>query len=98
KEERTLEAWITFITELSFPIAITFYLLNRIEGKLDMLNNTLQLLPDKMKCKTTLHWLGRRFLFSFFIIYFLIFPLVPCMNRYIYRKIFVSINFYLSIN
>ncbi|HLR22803.1 MAG TPA: YvrJ family protein [Pseudogracilibacillus sp.] len=44
-----MEAWITFITELSFPIAITFYLLHRIEGKLDMLNNTLQLLPDKMK-------------------------------------------------
>lgn len=44
-----MEEWITFITELSFPIAITFYLLHRIEGKLDMLNETIRMLPEKMK-------------------------------------------------
>jgi len=43
-----MEAWVAFITELGFPIAITFYLLHRIEGKLDMLNETIRLLPDKM--------------------------------------------------
>lgn len=49
KEEFFMEEWITFITELSFPIAITFYLLHRIEGKLDMLNESIRMLPEKMK-------------------------------------------------
>lgn len=44
-----VETWITFITELSYPIAITFYLLHRIEGKLDVLNESIRMLPDKMK-------------------------------------------------
>lgn len=44
-----MESWANLITELSFPIAITFYLLHRIEGKLDMLNESIQILPDKMK-------------------------------------------------
>ncbi|HLR53135.1 MAG TPA: YvrJ family protein [Pseudogracilibacillus sp.] len=44
-----MEDWIGFITELSFPVAITFYLLHRIENKLDVLNESIQLLPDKMK-------------------------------------------------
>lgn len=44
-----MEDWIGFVTELSFPIAITFYLLHRIEGKLDMLNESIQTLPDKMR-------------------------------------------------
>lgn len=44
-----VEAWISFITELSFPIAITFYLLHRIEGKLDVLNESIRMLPREMK-------------------------------------------------
>lgn len=44
-----MDEWVTFITELSFPVAITFYLLHRIEGKLDMLNKSIQMLPEKMK-------------------------------------------------
>jgi hypothetical protein len=44
-----MDQWISFVTELSFPIAITFYLLHRIEGKLDMLNESIRLLPEKMK-------------------------------------------------
>jgi len=43
-----METWVTFITELGFPIAITFYLLHRIEGKLDMLNETIRMLPEKL--------------------------------------------------
>jgi len=43
-----MEAWISFITELSFPVAITFYLLHRIEGKLDILNESIRMLPDHM--------------------------------------------------
>lgn len=44
-----MEDWIGLITELSFPIAITFYLLHRIEGKLDILNESIRHLPDKLK-------------------------------------------------
>ena len=44
-----MEEWVSLITEISFPIAITFYLLHRIEGKLDMLNETISMLPDRMK-------------------------------------------------
>lgn len=44
-----MEEWITLITELGFPVAITFYLLHRIEGKLDMLNESIRTLPDRMK-------------------------------------------------
>lgn len=44
-----MEEWVSLITEISFPIAITFYLLHRIEGKLDMLNETIRMLPDRMK-------------------------------------------------
>ena len=44
-----MEEWISLITEISFPIAITFYLLHRIEGKLDMLNESIRMLPEKMK-------------------------------------------------
>ncbi|HLS67416.1 MAG TPA: YvrJ family protein [Pseudogracilibacillus sp.] len=43
-----METWMTFITELSYPIAITFYLLHRIEGKLDVLNESIRTLPEKM--------------------------------------------------
>jgi len=44
-----VDEWVTLLTELSFPVAITFYLLHRIEGKLDVLNDTIRTLPDKMK-------------------------------------------------
>lgn len=43
-----MEAWIQFVTELSFPVAITFYLLHRIEGKLDVLNESIRMLPGKL--------------------------------------------------
>ncbi|MFC7321379.1 MULTISPECIES: YvrJ family protein [Halobacillus] len=39
---------MTLITELGFPIAVTFYLLHRIEGKLDLLIETLHQLPNKV--------------------------------------------------
>ena len=44
-----METWIAFVTELSFPIAITFYLLHRIESKLDVLNESICTLPEKMR-------------------------------------------------
>lgn len=36
-----MEAWLTVIGEYGFPIAITFYLLYRIERKLDTLNQSV---------------------------------------------------------
>jgi len=44
-----MDAWYTFIAEVGFPIAVTFYLLHRIEGKLNLLIDSIQQLPDKMK-------------------------------------------------
>ncbi|MCP3026304.1 YvrJ family protein [Halobacillus sp. A5] len=36
-----MEVWLPIVTDLGFPIAVTFYLLHRIEGKLDVLIDTL---------------------------------------------------------
>ncbi|RLL46781.1 YvrJ family protein [Oceanobacillus piezotolerans] len=44
-----MEAWVSFITEVGFPIAVTFYLLHRVEGKLNQLIESIHALPDKMK-------------------------------------------------
>jgi hypothetical protein len=43
-----MEALYSFIAEVGFPIAVTFYLLLRIEGKLNQLNQSIQELPEKM--------------------------------------------------
>ncbi|MEI3598511.1 MULTISPECIES: YvrJ family protein [unclassified Oceanobacillus] len=44
-----MDAWYSFIAEVGFPIAVTFYLLYRIEGKLNLLIDSIHQLPDKMK-------------------------------------------------
>ena len=44
-----MELTIEFIRELGFPIVITFYLLHRIEGKLDMLNESIRMLPEDLR-------------------------------------------------
>ncbi len=38
----------TLITEVSIPIAVTFYLLHRIEGKLNTLIESIHSLPEMM--------------------------------------------------
>ncbi len=43
-----MEAWLSFITEIGFPVAVTFYLLHRIEGKLNALIESIHELPDKL--------------------------------------------------
>ncbi|MBA2174879.1 YvrJ family protein [Halobacillus locisalis] len=43
-----MDMWFTFITDVGFPIAVTFYLLHRVEGKLDLMIETLHQLPDKL--------------------------------------------------
>ncbi|MBY7144631.1 YvrJ family protein [Virgibacillus sp. NKC19-3] len=44
-----MEAWLSFITDVGFPIAVTFYLLHRIEAKLNLLIESIHALPEKMK-------------------------------------------------
>ncbi|MCG1028128.1 YvrJ family protein [Virgibacillus halodenitrificans] len=44
-----MESWIPFITDVGFPIAVTFYLLHRIEGKLNLLIESIHALPENMK-------------------------------------------------
>lgn len=41
--------WLAVLTEMGFPIVVTFYLLHRIEGKLNLLIDTINSLPDKMQ-------------------------------------------------
>lgn len=36
-----MEMWIPLISEYGFPVMITLYLLNRIEKKLDLLNESM---------------------------------------------------------
>lgn len=44
-----MEAWLSLLKEVGFPIVVTFYLLHRIETKLNMLIDSIHALPDKMK-------------------------------------------------
>lgn len=45
----SVETWVSFVTEVGFPIMVTFYLLHRIEGKLNDLIESIHALPEKMK-------------------------------------------------
>ncbi|KAF0823849.1 YvrJ family protein [Cytobacillus firmus] len=44
-----MEQMVTLISELGFPIAVTFFLLNRIEAKLDVVVSSIQGLPHRLK-------------------------------------------------
>jgi hypothetical protein len=43
---------IPIISEVGFPIVVTLYLLYRIESKLDMVVQSIQNLPERMKERT----------------------------------------------
>jgi hypothetical protein len=45
----TMDQLLSFTQEVGFPIVVTLYLLHRIEGKLEKLNNTIMSLPVRMK-------------------------------------------------
>lgn len=36
-----MEQWLAYIQEISFPIIVSFYLLHRIETKLDAIHSAL---------------------------------------------------------
>ncbi|MEH7011556.1 YvrJ family protein [Neobacillus niacini] len=44
-----MEQMIPLISEVGFPIVVTLYLLYRIESKLDMVVQSIQKLPERMK-------------------------------------------------
>ncbi|MFL6517711.1 MAG: YvrJ family protein [Bacillus sp. (in: firmicutes)] len=44
-----MDQLIPFISEVGFPIVVTLYLLYRIESKLDMVVDSIQNLPDRMR-------------------------------------------------
>ncbi|OIK07427.1 YvrJ family protein [Bacillus sp. MUM 116] len=44
-----MEQIISFINQVGFPVVVTLYLLYRIEAKLDMVVQTIQSLPDRMR-------------------------------------------------
>ena len=49
KEVFMVEQFIPFISEVGFPIVVTLYLLYRIEAKLDMVVQSIQSLPERIK-------------------------------------------------
>lgn len=48
-----LEQLLPMIQDYGFPAVVTFYLLHRIEGKLEKLNTTIMELPEKMNGNQT---------------------------------------------
>ena len=44
-----METFIPLISEVGFPIVVTLYLLYRIESKLDMVVQSIQGLPERLK-------------------------------------------------
>jgi hypothetical protein len=43
-----LEPYVSFISDVGFPIVVTFYLLHRIEAKLDSIIESIQNLPQQL--------------------------------------------------
>lgn len=47
-----MDEFIALLSEVGFPIVVTLYLLHRIEAKLDVVVQSIQSLPERMKEKT----------------------------------------------
>ena len=44
-----MEQLLPYISEVGFPIIVTLYLLHRVEGKLDVLNESVTGLPHQLE-------------------------------------------------
>ena len=44
-----MESFIPLISEVGFPVAVTLYLLYRIESKLDVVVQSIKGLPERLK-------------------------------------------------
>ncbi|XJZ28765.1 YvrJ family protein [Bacillota bacterium Lsc_1132] len=47
-----MEQFIPLISEVGFPVVVTLYLLYRIEAKLDLVVQSIQNLPERLKERT----------------------------------------------
>ncbi len=47
-----MEQFIPIISQVGFPIVVTLYLLYRIESKLDLVVQSIQSLPDRLRERT----------------------------------------------
>jgi hypothetical protein len=47
-----MEQFVQLISEVGFPIVVTLYLLYRIETKLDLVVQSIQNLPERLKERT----------------------------------------------
>ncbi|MFJ7729692.1 YvrJ family protein [Neobacillus sp. NPDC097160] len=47
-----MDQLIPIISQVGFPIVVTLYLLYRIESKLDLVVQSIQTLPERMKERT----------------------------------------------
>lgn len=43
-----MSEWIDLLSEIGFPIFVTMYLLSRIEAKLEAVNQSILMLPEKL--------------------------------------------------
>jgi hypothetical protein len=46
-----MEQLLSFIQDVGFPIVVTFYLLYRVETKLDDVIHSIQTLPERIRMK-----------------------------------------------
>lgn len=44
-----MDPWLSLLKDVGFPIAVTFFLLHRIEEKLDILIQSIHDLPKQLK-------------------------------------------------
>ncbi|OLO39007.1 YvrJ family protein [Alkalihalophilus pseudofirmus] len=43
-----MESWLPLLSEFGFPVVVTLYLLHRVEKKLDLVNQSIQRLPESL--------------------------------------------------
>jgi hypothetical protein len=43
-----MEMWLPLLSEFGFPVMVTLYLLHRVETKLDLVNQSILKLPERM--------------------------------------------------
>ncbi|MDN4071656.1 MULTISPECIES: YvrJ family protein [Fictibacillus] len=44
-----METWLSFVSDVGFPVMVTLYLLHRIEGKLDTLSQSIMSLAERVQ-------------------------------------------------
>ncbi|MDE5413989.1 YvrJ family protein [Alkalihalobacterium chitinilyticum] len=43
-----MEMWLPLLSEFGFPVMVTLYLLHRVEKKLDLVNQSIERLPESL--------------------------------------------------